>query len=293
MTGLAYGTQRSLRRGQGGEIAATRPYRPGDRLAWIDWYASARMSLARDEDIFVVRQFYAETAPRVIVVVDRRPSMALYPPELPWLTKPEVVREATTAILAAAHAARAYVGYLDFYAAPAGDRPHWISPHRQSAPRIVSRLEEQFHASTNSLELAVDYLLGLRSDVPAGTFVFILSDFLRPGPDHIWSRARAQGWDLVPVIVQDRTWEQSFPSIEGLLVPVADPELGSMGAARLSGREVRERQTANAERLRELIARFRRLQFDSVLLDTSDPTAIDTAFIDWASRRLLMRRRAR
>ncbi len=36
--------------------------------------------------------------------------MTLYPPDLPWLSKPDVVREASAAIVAASHAARAYMG---------------------------------------------------------------------------------------------------------------------------------------------------------------------------------------
>lgn len=294
-TGVAYGTQRSMRRGQGAEVAATRPYVPGDRLAWIDWYASARMSLVKDDDVFVVRQFFAETAPRVIVVVDRRPSMALYPPGLPWLAKPEVVREATAAILAAAHAARAYVGYLDWSGGSAGENggvPHWISPHRQSAARIARRSEHGFDAPAESLELAIDYLLGLRRDVPAGTFVFVLSDFLEQGSDHLWSRVRAQGWDLVPVVIQDPVWEQSFPLIQGLLVPIADAATGEVGSIRLTGREARARQVANAERHEQIMLRFRSLQFDTVALDTSDPAAIDGAFIRWAARRRVAGRRS-
>jgi uncharacterized protein (DUF58 family) len=296
MTGVAYGTQRSLRRGQGAEVVGVRAYLPGDRLAWIDWYASARASLARDEDIFLVRQFYAETAPRVILVVDRRPSMALYPPTLPWHSKPAVLREATAAILAAARAVRAYVGYLDVCGPEGTDvdgRPHWISPHRQSAALIQRRAGVAFDAPTNSLELSVDYLLGLPSDVPSGTFVFVISDFLRPGPDQIWSRARAKGWDLVPVIVQDRTWEQSFPPLRGVLVPVNDPETGETAAVRLTRREAVSRGEANAQRLSELVARFRKLSFDPVVLGTSDPREIDEAFFGWAARRRLTRRRAR
>src|SRR5207237_948566 len=162
-------------------------YRPGDRLAWIDWHTSARLSVVQDDDVFVVRQYYAEIAPRVIIVIDRRPSMALYAPDLPWLSKPTVVREATTAIIAAARAARAYVGYLDF-SGPDGEggSPHWVSPHRQSARRILDRVGQEFDAHADSFELAIDYLLGLPSDVPAGSFVFVLSDFLRPAPHHIW-----------------------------------------------------------------------------------------------------------
>jgi uncharacterized protein (DUF58 family) len=292
MTGVAYGTQRSVRRGQGAEIAGARPYRPGDRLAWIDWYASARQSLVQGEDVFVVREYYAELAPRVIILADRRPSMALYPPDLPWLAKQDVLREATTAIVAAGHAARAYVGYLDFSRGGPGHGdvvPHWLAPHRQNDRLISRRLGEKFDAPTNSLELAIDYLLSLRRDVPAGSFVFVISDFLRPPAAQLWSRARARGWDLVPVIVQDPVWEQSFPAVQGLLVPVTDPEDGTTASVRLSGREADERRRSNEARLRDLILGFQRLQFDPVLLDTSDPATIDLKFINWATRRRLTR----
>jgi uncharacterized protein (DUF58 family) len=292
MTGVAYGTQRSLRRGQGAEIAGTRPYRPGDRLAWIDWYASARQSMVQDEDAFVVREYYAELAPRVIIVADRRPSMALYSADLPWLAKHDVLREATTAIVAAAHAARAYVGYLDFSSAGSerGDvLPHWLAPHRQNEGLIWRRLGQVFDAPVNSLALEIDYLLGQRRDVPAGSFVFVISDFLQPPPAQLWSRVRARGWDLVPVIVQDRVWEQSFPAVQGLLVPVTDPEDGTTAAVRLTAREADERRAANEARLRDLVTGFQRLQFDPVLLDTSDPATIDLKFITWATRRRLTR----
>jgi uncharacterized protein (DUF58 family) len=293
-SGVAYGTQRSLRRGQGAEIAGSRPYRPGDRLAWIDWYASARLSLAKNDDAFVVRQYYAEIAPRVIVVVDRRPSMSLYPPDLPWLRKPDVVREAITAIVAAAHAARAYVGYLDFAGTAGGDGsdPFWVAPHRQSVRRIMHRLDEEYGAKPDSLELAIEYLLGLRRDVPAGSFVFVVSDFLRAPPAHVWSRVRTRRWDLVPVIVQDSVWEQSFPLVNDLLVPITDPETGTTSSVRLTANEVLERQQANQARLQQLSLGFQRLQFDPVLLDTEDPIAIDAAFIRWAIRRRVTRGRA-
>jgi len=293
-TGLAYGTQRSRRRGQGAEIAGARRYVPGDRLAWIDWYASARESMAKDDDIFIVRQYFAEMAPRVVLLVDRRPSMTLYPPDLPWLSKPDVVRETTLAIAAASNAARAYMGYLDFVAGADDEpTPHWIAPHRQSSRRIMRRLTDGFMAPENSFELALDYLLGLPSDVPTGTFVFAVSDFLAPVPDHLWSRARARGWDLVPVIVQDRVWEQSFPSVQKLLLPVVDPATGKRGAIRLTRHEVERRRQTNTERLARLLNLFRRLQFDPVLLDTPDPRAIDRAFASWAKRRRLIRTRAR
>jgi uncharacterized protein (DUF58 family) len=260
---------------------------PGDRLAWIDWHASARESLAKDEALFIVRQFYEVVAPRVVVVVDRRPSMGLYSPDFPWLPKPRVLQEAATAIVAAAHAARAYVGYLDFTGSPGreGASAHWIAPHRQSARRIVNRLEQEFDAPSNSLELALDYLLTLHRDVPAGSFVFIISDFLGPVTSNLWSRARSRRWDVVPVIVQDPVWEQSFPLVPGVLVPFSDPQTGKTGAAQLSAGETRERRRSNEQRLTELVQGFRLLHFDPVILDMTDPNEIDMAFIKWATRR--------
>jgi uncharacterized protein (DUF58 family) len=288
LMGVAYGSQASRRRGQGAEVAGTRPYVPGDRLAWIDWYASARASLARDDDVFVVRQHFAEIAPRVVLVVDKRPSMGLYPDDLPWLSKPTVVREAAVAIVAAVRGARAYLGYLDFE----GASPNWIAPHRQNARRIVDRATSDFTAPPESVALSLEYLLGLPSDAPSGTFVFVVSDFLEPIPDALWSRVHARGWDVVPVVVQDPVWEQSFPAVGRVLLPVVDPATGKRGALRLSGREAEARREANETRLRSTLTRFRQLGYDPVLLDAESPVAIDSAFVRWAGRRSTTRRRA-
>jgi uncharacterized protein (DUF58 family) len=288
------GAYRSARRGAGTDIAGMRPYRPGDRLALIDWKTSARLSAVQDQDVFVVREYYAEEAPRVIIIVDWHPSMALYSSELPWLSKSKVAREATTAIVAATHAARGYVGYLDF--AGAGKRDgaaYWLPPRRLTGRQIEYRLVGSFDAPGNTVELAIDHLIRRRHDVPAGSFVFIISDFLRPPPLEVWLRAYARNWDLVPVIVQDPVWEQSFPMIGGLLFRVADPESGRTVSVRLTAGEARERRRSNAERLQELLALFRRLRFDPVLLETSEPGMIDAAFIKWSVRRRLGRRPSR
>ena len=114
LTGGTFGAYHSLRRGRGTDIAGSRDYVPGDQLAWIDWKTSARQSAVRNDDAFVVREHYADEAPRVVIVADHHPSMALYPPEVPWLAKADVLRHVTVAVVASAQAARAYVGYLDF-----------------------------------------------------------------------------------------------------------------------------------------------------------------------------------
>jgi len=73
--GLAFGGMRSVRRGLGSDVAGSRPYRPGDNVDTIDWAASAKLSAARGEDEFIVREDFADESPRVVVVCDRRPTL--------------------------------------------------------------------------------------------------------------------------------------------------------------------------------------------------------------------------
>jgi uncharacterized protein (DUF58 family) len=287
------GAYRSARRGDGTDIAGMRPYVPGDRLGSIDWKLSGRLSSAQDADVFIVREFYADEAPRVIVLSDRHPSMALYPDELPWLSKPNVVREAITAIVASAHAARGHTGYLDYSgAAERGGAPYWLAPNRLSGRQIEHRLGASYDAPANAVELGLDQLVRRQHDVPAGTFVFVISDFLRPPPQETWLRAFARRWDVVPVIVQDPVWEQSFPAIGGVLVKVADPESGETVSIRLTVAEARRRQASNEARLHDLLDLFRRLRFDPVVLDDDRPTAVDSTFLAWSTRRRMARRAA-
>src|SRR5262249_41751442 len=82
----------------GADGAGSRPYRAGDDVRRIDWHASARLSAALDDDEFVVRELFAEEAVTVVVVRDRRPSMALHPPPSPWLDKAAALAEAESLI---------------------------------------------------------------------------------------------------------------------------------------------------------------------------------------------------
>src|SRR5216683_6220206 len=112
-TGLPFGDLPSRRRGSGSDIIGTRIYVPGDPVSTIDWFATARLSAASGGDEFVVRDRAADEAPRVALVVDRRPAMGLYPAALPWLSKRDALREAVTAIVTSAAAARADIAALD------------------------------------------------------------------------------------------------------------------------------------------------------------------------------------
>lgn len=285
VVGLSYGGMNSVRRGSGSDVAGSRPYRPGDNVDTIDWAASAKLSLATGEEQFIVRERFAEEAPRLVVLVDRRPSMSLFPPPYPWLSKPDAVRTAIKLISDSGIAARAFMGYLDF-----GDgRAFWRPPSSQK------ELEEQegrpFAAPADALARALQHLVDHRRDLPSGTFVFVLSDFL-DGVDHdLWRRALERRWDVVPVVVQDAVWERTFPDVSGIVVPFIDPATRRVRHAMLSAAEVEERRRANEQRFEAIVSRFRQLDMEPVVLSSPDVAHAVEAFLEWADRRFHVRGR--
>lgn len=288
LTGTPFGERRSSRRGRGADVAGTRPYLPGDPVSTIDWFASARLSSARGTDEFVVRETYAEEAPRVLVVHDRRPSMGLYPAGLPWLDKPAAVLAATEAIARSAIVARAELGHAD----DAGGHARVLSPGAVAPRHVVERVRRaSFEAPAGSLNRVLAELLNRRAELPQGSFVFVASDFLDEVARGTWARLRGARWDVVPVVVQDPTWEQSFPAVAGVVLPFENADGRGGGDVRLTAGEVAARRAANEQRLATLLRRFRALEFDPVVLSVSEPFAIDTAFLRWAERRRLRRRR--
>ena len=231
---------RSVRRGPGSDVAGSRPYHPGDNVDTIDWSASARLSSARGTDEFIVRERYAEEGPRVVIVSDRRPEMSVFPAHLPWLSKPTAVHIAAQLIADSAVAARGYSGYLDF----GEGEPYWRAPRSQ---REDWRLEPRrpFEARADNLTRAFNHLLTLRPALPAGAFVFVLSDFLVPIDEADWLAAVESRWDVVPVVIQDPVWERSFPDVSGTVVPLAEPRTGRVAGFRLSRSAAAARRVAN------------------------------------------------
>ena len=284
LTGLPFGDLASRRRGHGSDVIAHRPYEPGDPVGSIDWFASARLSATSGMDAFVVRQRAADEAPRVVLVVDRRPSMGLYPEPLPWLAKPAALAQAIAAITASATAARADLAALDH----ADGEPWWLPPGRRDRAGLIAEREAggvPFAAPADSLERAIAFLRRRRSDVPSGSFVFVLSDFIPAPPGELWQNGIACGWDLVPVVIQDPVWEGSFPEVGGVGVPVADAGGAPVGTTRLSRRSARARRAEHERRHAALLAQFAAFGIRPVAIASSDPDDIDTAFAAWAEER--------
>lgn len=283
--GVQLGERRSPVRGQGSEVAGSRAYRPGDRVTTIDWGASARLSAARGADEFVVREHFAEQAPRVALVCDRRPAMSLYRRPLPWLDKRAAAEQAARLVAESAGAARGELAYVD--------QELWLAPGvpgRVDAARV--RLAAGATEARDGLGRALDVLCRHRGLLPPGSFVFVVSDFLEPPPARAWVRLRASYWDVTPVVVQDPTWEQSFPDVGGVVLPFADAKSGAPLDVLVSRGEARALAAANAQRLARTIEGFRRLGFDPVVLGSAKPALVAAAFHHWAERRRRLRRRS-
>ena len=284
--GLPFGGLRSARRGPGSDVAGSRPYQPGDDVAKIDWNASARLSLARESDEFVVREHFTEEAPRVVLLCDRRPSMSLFPARWPWLRKPEAILQSAQLIADSAATARGLVGYLD----EAQGELFWRPPRSE---RELGRLdlERPFGAGEDTLSRGLRHLIEQRRDLPAGTFIFVLSDFVELPSRDDWLWALERRFEIVPVVIQDPTWEQSFPDVSGAVVRFADVGGDGTGYAGLTRREATERREANERRRRELLRLLRSLDMDPVLISSHERRDVVRAFLTWADQRLLTRGR--
>jgi uncharacterized protein (DUF58 family) len=283
LTGLPFGDLPGRRRGHGTDVIGSRPYEPGDPVSTIDWFASARLSSARGGDEFVVRDRAADEAPRVALVLDRRPAMGLYPEPLPWLSKREAQRQAAISIAASAAAARADIGSLDF----GGGEAWWLQPGRRDRPWLVAERagEAAFDALEDSVARGLEFLADRRTDVPGGTFLFVLSDFLAGPATHSWIDALGQGWDVVPVVIQDPVWERSWPDVGGVAVPVAAPRGRRTALVRLSRREAESLRREHEERYAAILAELQSVGLRPVEIESAEPFAVDEAFLAWAEER--------
>jgi hypothetical protein len=292
LLGLTFGAIHGARRGIGVDVAGSRPYRPGDDRDSIDWAATARLSSARQTDEFVVREHYADEAPRVVIVADRRPDMALCSEELPWLRKNKAMRIASEMIADSAADARGLVGYLDF--AEGDPEPFWRPPVSQTERWAIHDrhlLHPTFNAPEDNLAQAFDFLASHRRSVPPGTFLFVLSDFLVNPPRDVWEAAIDRHWDIVPVMIQDPLWEQSFPPLDAIVLPLAGAD-GRRRLVRLRPGESEEVRLEHERRCESLLNGFRSLGMHPILVSSTDEEAVYDRFLNWSSEREFARGRA-
>jgi len=285
--GSVFGRLRAARRGIGSSVASTRDYRPGDDPGLIDWKLSARLSSIRGTPEFVIREDFADEAPRTVVVADHAPSMSLYPDDFPWLSKPQALRSIWHSVAAASVRELGIAGYLD----TAGGHG-WFPPRPAATFDEIDTRQgaARFDGEPTGLEHAFELMTRARRSLPAGTFVFVCSDFLAPPSPETWLRALGLRWDIVPVVVQDPLWEQSFPPIGGLVVPFADPVTGRIRRVRVTRRDAERLRQRHEQRLATILEEFRSLNLDHVVIADPDPVAVVRAFREWADARIAYRR---
>ena len=240
--GLAFGGVRSVRRGVGSDVASTREYRPGDDVGWMDWAASARLSAARGSDEFIVRERFADEAPRVVVLADRRPSMSIGASPLRPLDKPQAI----------AHRARADRRERDRRAQPhrlprLRRRRAVLAAAAHGAPRGAGHVRRaRSPRPADTVSQGLEFLGEHRRDLPTQAFVFVVSDFLVP-PDlrRLAARARAP--------LGARAGDRSRTGLGA----DASPTSAASRAVRRAGQRARRARLADVERRRRGCARAR------------------------------------
>jgi uncharacterized protein (DUF58 family) len=282
LIGLAFGSMHGARRGSGSDIAGSRAYVPGDDPHRIDWASSARLSAARATDEFLVREYLADEAPRVVVCLDRRAGMSLCPPGMPFLHKAAAADVACGLIEASVAESRGLVGRLE-HGRP--DVVDWCPPtsgrrHVTLAEHALPERDEPADGITGMF----DFLTLHRRQVPSASFVFVLSDFIEQTPLATWEAALDRGWDIVPVVVQDPVWEQRFPDVDRVVVPLAGAD-GRVRLVRLATGESRAWRERHEARLADLVGGLRSLGVEPVLIGSDDREDVFEAFLSWSAER--------
>ena len=147
------------------------------------------------------------------------PAMALYPPELPWLHKPEAAARARAcSSRARSTSARSSATSTSRRTASTPATPFWRPPRAQ--PNVWhDGLADRLETPRRGLRRARGHgRAGARvprhrpERRPDRQLRLRRLRLRRPTPQRARGRRRRRGWDVVPVIVQDPTWEQSFPA---------------------------------------------------------------------------------
>jgi uncharacterized protein (DUF58 family) len=160
----------------------------------------------------------------------------------------------------------------------------WL--HKPAAVAAVERVIEASVNRTRSRLVRIDWApaSGLETRLGMGSLVFAVSDFLAFPPDEAWEDGFARGWDLVPIVVQDPVWEQSFPAVGRTCLPLAPPG-GRRRAVLLARKEAARRRAENEARHASIVERLENLGLEPVLLGTADPDDVLEAMLAWAEAR--------
>jgi uncharacterized protein (DUF58 family) len=276
IAGAPLGEANSVRRGESADIAGSRSYVPGDDPRAIDWAGSARLTAARGRDVFLVREFYAEETPVAVIVCDRSPSMGVRPADgTPFLSKPETVARVAALVADSAAAARSQFAFFEFRR----ETPFFSPPAARGARTLLEQwTDTPACGGDRSADELLHGLVSQRAHLPAGTLVFLLSDFLREPSNSVWPLVLDAGWEVVPVLIQDPVWEQSFPlEAAGLVIEQAE------GPVKIAKRDAARLKRDHEQRIAEIARWSTQHGFSPVVPGGYEPEQLVEAFSVWAS----------
>lgn len=242
LDGLGPGAHRSLRLGEGVELADIREYSPGDDVRTIDWNVTARTGRPH------VRVYDADRSSSALVVVDRSASMGFGTART---TKEGLLREllAAFAVLVLRRGDR--LGGLAFAGAPlAGLRP---AAGRRAALRLLQMVEDSPPAegAVSGLVRALEEAARI---LRRRSIVVVASDWLDAGDWTPPLRRLALRHEVIAAEVRDPR-EADLPDVGPLVLQ--DPETGrqlEVDTSRADTREAFSRavEAQRAERARAI-----------------------------------------
>jgi uncharacterized protein (DUF58 family) len=240
LDGVGPGRHRSIRLGEGIELADIREYVPGDDVRSIDWNATARTGRPH------VRVYEADRETSALVVVDRSASMAF---GTAGRTKEGLVRELVAAFSVLVLRRGDRLGGLLYSDRRLGAVR--ASAGRRAALRLLHEIGETIpsEGSRSRLDTALDeaYLVARRRSL-----VVIVSDWLDAGDWAMPLHRLCSRHEVIAAEVRDPR-EDELPPV-GTLV-FEDPETGRQLEVDTSRQKIREAfATAAAARRAEVAA---------------------------------------
>ena len=173
----------------------------------------------RERDEFIVRERFAEEAPAWSSSPTGGRRWRSSSPRCPGSTRRRRCADGRAHSSRARQAVGGFVGYVDF----AEGEAYWLPP--QGGRRLWELREERlpsdlFAAPGGSVADAVLHLIEHGKAVTPGSFVFCLSDFSDPPPWTFGSRRSSAASTSCPSSSRDPMWEQSFPDVAGIVLPM-------------------------------------------------------------------------
>ncbi|MGH2705212.1 MAG: DUF58 domain-containing protein [Actinomycetota bacterium] len=237
LEGVGPGAHRSLRLGEGVELADIREYVPGDDVRAIDWSVTARTGVPH------VRIYEADREANIFFVIDRSASMSF---GTAARTKEQLLREVVAAVSVLVLRRGNRLGALLFAEQRlAGLPPSW---GRRAALRLLRTIEETAPAERvgGRLDLALDEAVRV---VRRRSVVVVVSDWLDTAKWEAPLGRLSSRHEVIGVEIRDPR-EQTIPEVGPLILE--DPETGRQLEVDTSRPDLRERfaEAAAAQRAR-------------------------------------------